>query len=190
MRITQLLPVLSIAACVLALENEGQAAPEAVGSVERRPAAEPDAVPAGLPVSFSRPDVDQPASELLETEVFEETGTDDEWDDLTLRKDKKKKKRIKKKFLPQKYFMIVHLRCMDKCTGEGGSKKQCQVRRLGRKGRSMYPRHEQGTENSRIVACSCSYSAAASLIRVPRLSQTLQNPNSTARISFPSCTAP
>ncbi|KAL9944577.1 hypothetical protein ACHAQF_008721 [Verticillium nonalfalfae] len=125
MRITQLLPVLSIAVCVLALENGGQAAPEAVGSIKRHPAAEPDAVPAGLPVLYSRPNVDQPASELLETEVFEKTGTDDEWDDLTLRKDKKKK-RIKKKFLPQKYFMIVHLRCMDTCMGEGGSKTQCR----------------------------------------------------------------
>ncbi|KAG7111363.1 hypothetical protein HYQ46_006466 [Verticillium longisporum] len=125
MRITQLLPVLSIAACVLALENGGQAAPEAVDSVERHPAAEPDAVPAGLPVSYSRPDVDQPASELLETELLEKAGTEDEWDDFTLRKDKGKK-RIKKKILPKKFFMMVHKQCMEKCMAEGGGKKQCR----------------------------------------------------------------
>ncbi|KAG7110917.1 hypothetical protein HYQ45_017387 [Verticillium longisporum] len=121
----QLLPVLSIAACVLALENGGQAAPEAVDSVERHPAAEPDAVPAGLPVSYSRPDVDQPASELLETELLEKAGTEDEWDDFTLRKDKGKK-RIKKKILPKKFFMMVHKQCMEKCMAEGGGKKQCR----------------------------------------------------------------
>ncbi|CRK34604.1 hypothetical protein BN1708_006438 [Verticillium longisporum] len=82
-------------------KTEVKLAPEALDSVECYSAAELDAVPAGLPVSYSRSDVDQLALELVETELVEKAGAEDGWDDLILRKDKRRRRGSRDRCCPR-----------------------------------------------------------------------------------------